>query len=175
MYGPQELGDVTGIDKTASKPIPSWLAHVVWAVHRAMYRITRGRLGLWRPKPDRWGAMRLKTMGRRTGMERVAILGYFGDGPNLVAMAMNGWLDPEPKWWLNLQANPEAIAELPGGARAVRARAAQGDERSRLWAKWREVYAIGNLDAHATLRSGETAVVILEPVSPSPASSHPDD
>jgi F420H(2)-dependent quinone reductase len=166
---------VTRTDKTASKPIPSWLAQAIWAIHRAIYRITRGRIGLWRPKYNRWGAMRLRTIGRRTGAERVAILGYFEDGPNLVAMAMNGWLEPEPKWWLNLQARPEATAELPGGIRIVRARAAQGDERSRLWAKWREIYAIGDLDAHATLRSGETAVVVLEPVSPSPAASHPAD
>lgn len=157
---------MTGADKTASKPIPSWLARAIWAFHRAIYRITRGHIGLWRPRSDRWGAMRLRTTGRRTGTERVAILGYFEDGPNLIAMAMNGWLEPEPKWWLNLQANPEATVDLPGGARAVRARAARGEERTRLWAKWREIYAIGDLDEHATLRSGETAVVILEPTEP---------
>jgi hypothetical protein len=27
---------------------------------------------------------------------------------------MNGWADPEPAWWLNLQANPEATVELVG-------------------------------------------------------------
>ena len=30
------------------------------------------------------------------------------DGPNLIALAMNGWADGEPAWWLNLQAHPEA-------------------------------------------------------------------
>jgi hypothetical protein len=28
--------------------------------------------------------MRLRTVGRRTGAERTAILGYFDDGPDLV-------------------------------------------------------------------------------------------
>jgi hypothetical protein len=45
----------------------------------------------------------------------------------------------------------------------VRARAAEGQERSRLWAWWREIAK--NLDAYASLRSSETAVVILEPRS----------
>ena len=63
--------------------------------------------------------MRLTTVGRRSGKERSVILGYYEDGPNLVTMAMNGWKDAEPAWWLNLQANPEATIELPGGQRRV--------------------------------------------------------
>ena len=39
--------------------------------------------------------------------------------------------------------------------------AAQGEERSRLWAQWQEIDQ--NLDAYAALRSTETAVVFLEP------------
>jgi deazaflavin-dependent oxidoreductase (nitroreductase family) len=116
--------------------------------------------------------MRLKTIGRRTGRERVAILAYFEDGPNLVTMAMNGWLNPEPKWWLNLQAIPEATVELRDGRRRVHARAAQGEERSRLWARWRDLGSnLGNLDDHAALRSAETAIVILEPVADTRAST----
>jgi F420H(2)-dependent quinone reductase len=89
------------------------------------------------------------------------ILGYLEDGPNLVTMAMNGWADGEPAWWLNLQADPDATAHVVDGPRPVRGRAAKGDERARLWARWREIDA--NLDAYAALRSSETAVVILEP------------
>jgi deazaflavin-dependent oxidoreductase (nitroreductase family) len=106
--------------------------------------------------------MRLTTTGRRTGQERSVILGYYEDGPNLVTMAMNGWADDEPAWWLNLQAHPVAGVDLRGGRRPVRGRAAHGAERSRLWDRWRQYDA--NLDAFAERRSGETAVVILEPV-----------
>jgi deazaflavin-dependent oxidoreductase (nitroreductase family) len=105
--------------------------------------------------------MRLTTTGRRTGQERSVILGYYEDGPNVVTMAMNGWADDEPAWWLNLQAHPVASVDLPGGRRMVRGRAAEGDERSRLWDRWRQIDA--RLDDLAALRSGETAVVILEP------------
>jgi deazaflavin-dependent oxidoreductase (nitroreductase family) len=107
--------------------------------------------------------MRLTTVGRRSGQERNVILGYFEDGPNLVTMAMNGWAEPEPAWWLNLQAQPRAVVEVRGGRHKVRGRAATGEERSRLWARWQEIDK--NLDGYAALRSGETAVVILEPTS----------
>jgi deazaflavin-dependent oxidoreductase (nitroreductase family) len=108
--------------------------------------------------------MRLTTVGRRSGQERSVILGYFEDGPNLVTMAMNGWASPEPGWWLNLQATPDVTVVVPGGRRAVRGREAEGDERARLWARWREIDT--NLDGYAALRSGETAVVVLEPRGP---------
>ncbi len=142
---------------------PRWFVRTAWVVHRAIYRFTGGRRGLWPPTTNKWGAMRLKTIGRRTGRERSAILGYYEDGPNLVTLAMNGWAAREPAWWLNLQAHPDASVELPDGSRAVRARAAEGDERSRLWARWHDMGT--DVDAYATRRSSETAVVVLEPLA----------
>jgi deazaflavin-dependent oxidoreductase (nitroreductase family) len=147
--------------KSAPRLPPRWFIRLAWSVHRGLYRVTAGRVGLWRPKANRWGTLRLTTIGRRTGRERSVILGYVEDGPNLVTMAMNGWADGEPAWWLNLQAHPDTTVHVKDGPRPVRGRAAQGDERTRLWARWREIDA--NLDAYAALRSSETAVVILEP------------
>ena len=146
--------------KQASVP-PRWFVRSFWSMHRGLYRITGGRVGLRRAKSDRWGMMRLTTIGRRTGQQRSVIVGYFEDGANLVTMAMNGWAEAEPGWWLNLQAHPEAAVDVADGRRTVRGRAAEGEERSRLWDRWREMN--NNLDAEAALRSGETAVVILEP------------
>src|SRR5688572_3284563 len=88
---------------------PRWFIRTAWWVHRRMYRISGGRIGLWKPSPGKWGTLRLTTTGRRTGQERSVIVGYFEDGPNLVSMAMNGWGAPEPAWWLNLRANPDAM------------------------------------------------------------------
>jgi deazaflavin-dependent oxidoreductase (nitroreductase family) len=105
--------------------------------------------------------LRLTTIGRRSGLERNVILGYLADGPNLITLAMNGWGEGEPAWWFNLQAHPEATVHLVDGPRAVHARAAEGDERTRLWTRWRQVNA--DLDGYAALRSRETAVVVLEP------------
>jgi deazaflavin-dependent oxidoreductase (nitroreductase family) len=140
---------------------PRWFVRLAWSAHRGLYRVTGGRVGLWRAKAGRWGTLRLTATGRRTGRERSVILGYLDDGANLVTMAMNGWGEGEPVWWLNLRAQPDATVELADGRRAVRARAAEGDERSRLWARWREIDP--RLDAYAALRSTETTVVVLEP------------
>jgi len=139
---------------------PRWLVRLAWLTHRALYRATGGRVGLRRPKADQWGMMRFATTGRRSGRERSVILGYFKDGPTLVTMAMNGWADSEPAWWLNLQADSHAIVDFAQGRRKVTGRAAEGVERSRLWSRWREID--GTLDTYAALRSGETAIVILE-------------
>lgn len=140
---------------------PRWFVRLAWSTHRFVYRATGGRVGLRRPKGTRWGMMHLTTIGRRSGQERRVILAYFEDGPNLVTMAMNGWADGEPAWWLNLQAKPDASVDLSEGRRLVIGRAADGEERSRLWDRWREID--DNLDDYAALRSTETAVVILEP------------
>jgi F420H(2)-dependent quinone reductase len=142
---------------------PRWFIRAAWTIHRAIYALTRGRLGLRRQTPKQWGMMRLKTIGRRSGRERQAILGYFEDGPNLVTMAMNGWGEAEPAWWLNLQANPDTTVELTDGPRAVRGRAATPEERPRLWARWGEYDGEEALATWSVRRSRETAVVILEP------------
>jgi len=140
---------------------PRWFVRAAWVVHRAIYRLTPGKFGLWRPEEKRWGAMRLTTVGRRSGQRRHAILGYIEDGPNLVTVAMNGWAAPEPAWWLNLQAHPDTTVELTDGPRAVRGRPAQAEETDRLWARWRAIDA--DVDGFRELRSSETALVVLEP------------
>src|ERR687898_2402505 len=145
------------VERRAKKPSlpPRWFIRLAWSVHRGVYRVLGGRVGLWRPRVKRWGTLRLTTTGRRSGRQRGVILGYFEDGPNLVSLAMNGWGAAEPAWWLNLQVHPEATVDLVDGHRRVRGRAATGDERSRLWARWREIDA--NLDSFAALRPTETA------------------
>lgn len=148
------------IEKDPRLP-PRWFIRFFWSAHRAVCRVSGGRLGLWRPKRGKWGTARLTTTGRRTGQRRSVIVGYFDDGPNLVTLAMNGWGEAEPAWWLNLQANPDAKVDVAKGSHAVRARAAEGDERSRLWARWRDIDE--QLDALAALRPTETAIVVLEP------------
>lgn len=141
---------------------PPWFIHTAWRVHRALYRLSGGRF-LWTTSNKRgWGALRLTTTGRRSGRERSVIIGYIEDGPNLVALAMNGWDEGHPAWWLNLEAHPDAVVRLAHQhARPVRAREATGDERDRLWRRWGEIDL--GLDDYAHRRSNETPVVVLEP------------
>jgi F420H(2)-dependent quinone reductase len=153
------MTDGSARDKATKRPFvpPRWFVVAAWAVHRAIFRWTRGRRGIWSAKPQKWGTTRLHTVGRKSGKERIAILGYQPDGENLVTVAMNGWGEGDPKWWLNLLSNPDATVELKGETRAVHARAAEGDEAARLW----DLFP-GNRP-YVEARRTETPVVVLEP------------
>ena len=148
---------------------PRWFVRLAWKAHRALYRVTGGRRGLWPEREGKWGTMRVTTVGRRTGEPRSVILAYLEDGPDLVTLAMDGWGEGEPAWWLNLRAPPRATVRLPDEEREVVAHAATGAERERLWQRYREVDE--NLDAYAARRSTETAVVVLSPAARSASSS----
>ena len=141
---------------------PRWFIRAFWQVHRRVVRWSGARIGLWRPKPDGWGAMQVHAVGRRSGRPRPVILGYLVDGDDLVTMAMNGWGGPEPAWWLNVQAHPEVLVDTRDGrGRPMTAHAATGAERHRLWARWQEVD--DDLDAYAARRPRETAGVVFAP------------
>jgi F420H(2)-dependent quinone reductase len=141
---------------------PPWFVHTAWRVHRALYRLSGGRF-LWTTSNKRgWGSLRLTTVGRKSGEERSVIIGYLEDGGNLVALAMNGWDEGRPSWWLNLEANPDAVVRLADKEpRPVRARLAAGEERDRLWRRW--VAADPRIEGFADRRSTTTPVIVLEP------------
>jgi deazaflavin-dependent oxidoreductase (nitroreductase family) len=165
---------VTAVREQVRPTPPRFAVRIAWTLHRGLYRTSGGRFGLSRPAAGaRFGMLRLTTIGRRSGQRRVAIVGYYEDGPNLVTLAMNGWGDEDPAWWRNLQALPDATVQLPGETRHVRARAAVGAERARLWAKFADFPGWGeDLDDLTARRPRPTAVVVLEPhpttIGPSP-------
>ncbi len=140
---------------------PRWFIRAAWKIHKALYRWSAGRFGLRTPRSDRYGLAYLTTAGRRSGVERSVMIGYFEDGNGVVTMAMNGWGAPEPAWWLNLQAQPEAVLAVAGGTTiSVVGRRAVGEERDRLWERSRQLD--NGLDGFAARRPTETAVVVLD-------------
>ena len=151
-------------DSNPPKRPPAWFVHGAWRVHRALYKLSGGRF-LWTTSNKRgWGALRLTTIGRKSGQERSVIVGYLEDGPNLVLVAMNGWDEGHPAWWLNLEAYPDAVVRLPNeDPLPVRARQVDGEERERLWRRWTAVQK--DYDGFAGQRSTETPVIVLEPAS----------
>ena len=155
LMGPSEASE-------PPKLPPGWFVHGAWRVHRALYKLSGGRF-LWTTSNKRgWGALRLTTDGRKSGRERDVIVGYLEDGPNLVLLAMNGWDEGHPAWWLNLKAHPDAVVRLSGeDPRAVRAFEVGGKERERLWKRWGAVNP--DLDRFSSTRSTETPVIVLEP------------
>jgi F420H(2)-dependent quinone reductase len=50
---------------------PPWFVHTAWRAHRALYRLSGGRF-LWTTSNKRgWGALRLTTIGRKSGIRSV--------------------------------------------------------------------------------------------------------
>ncbi len=141
---------------------PRWFMTTFWRVHRGLHRLGGGKRFLWPPGGKRgWGALQLTATGRKSGEPRSVILGYLEEEGAYAVLAMNGWGDGEPQWWLNLQAHPEATVWTVDGEHLVRAREAVGEERMRLWDRYAEVDE--GLDQYAARRSTPTAVVVLEP------------
>jgi deazaflavin-dependent oxidoreductase (nitroreductase family) len=152
----------TEVERPTTKMPPAWFVHLAWRVHRGLYKVSGGRF-LWTPKNKRgWGAMRMTAVGRTSGQERSVILGYLEEGLDLVVVAMNGWDEGHPAWWLNLEANPDAVVRLADGEeRLVRAHEAVGEERDRLWQRWIEVDPDHGF--YAARRETETPVVVFSP------------
>jgi len=126
-----------------------------------LYRISGGRIG---GRVNRAPVLLLTTTGRKTGQKRTAPVLYLADGENAVVINTNAGNARVPAWSLNLQANPDAEIEIGRKRRAVRARIAEGEERSDLWRKHNEQYA-GFDDYQEKLERGPL-VIVLEPVEP---------
>ena len=144
-------------------PIPRWTIRTIWAGHRTLVSLTGGRRGLRTPTADTYGMLRLATTGRTTGKPRAAILAYLEDGPSLVLMAMNGWAEPEPAWFLNLQANPDVDVVMRDRSGPMRARVASREEKVALWPQ--VVAAYGDYAVYQQRTERDIPLVILEPAA----------
>ena len=144
---------------------PRWFIRLFWAGHRAVCRLTGGRLGLWRPKPGRWGTMRLTTTGRRSGEPRsVMLTSPVQRGEEIVIVASRGGDDHHPAWFLNLQADPRVEVALAGAAKTpYLARVASAEERAELWPR-----VTGTYDGYAGYQrktDREIPLVLLTPAA----------
>jgi F420H(2)-dependent quinone reductase len=152
----------------AKKLPPRWLMRIAWRIHRVVLSTTGGRAGLSTPTPgSKVGMLQLHTVGRKSGKPRAVVLNYIDDGDNMVTLASNGGAPPDPAWWLNLKARPEAVVDIAGGRRTVYAREAVGAEHDRLVAILRGYAGYEDLDEILARRGRETPVVVLAP-SPLP-------
>jgi F420H(2)-dependent quinone reductase len=123
-----------------------------------LYRATGGRIG---GRVNRAPVLLLTTTGRKSGQKRTAPVVYLRDGENVVVINTNAGNARVPAWSLNLEANPEAEVEVGRKRYPVRARIAEGDERTDLWRKHNEQYA--GFDDYQTKLDRKASVVVLEP------------
>jgi F420H(2)-dependent quinone reductase len=128
-------------------------------VHQWLYENTDGRIGATlggRPM------LLLRTVGCRTGKPRTAALLYVGDGKAYAVIASKGGAPQHPGWFHNLRAEPNAEIQVGRVRIPVRARIAEGEERSRLWARADEVNQ-GQYAVYQSRTKRLIPVVVLEP------------
>ena len=77
--------------------------------------------------------MLLTTTGAKTGLPRVAPLGFATEGDRWLVIASANGSPKAPDWYHNLVANPEVTVELGSERIPARAMTAEGAERDRLW------------------------------------------
>jgi deazaflavin-dependent oxidoreductase (nitroreductase family) len=123
-----------------------------------IYRATRGRvLG----RVGRAPVLLLTTTGRKSGQRRTAPVLYLRRGEGLVVIGSNAGNAKAPAWALNLEANPEATVEIGGKKRAVRARIAEGEERTELWNAMSGQYS--GFDHYRERTTRDIRVFVLDP------------
>lgn len=131
---------------------------LVGKLNAPVYRLSGGRVG---GKLGRAPILLLTTTGRKSGQPRTAPVLYLADGERFVVINTNAGNAKTPGWSLNLQANPEAEVEVGRKRRKVRARLAEGEERTELWHRHMEQYA--GWDYYESKLDREIGVFVLEP------------
>ncbi len=104
------------------------------ALHRGLYRATRGRVGKWLPGV---GApmLLLTTTGRRTGREHTVPLLYLEEEGGWLVVASYGGRPYHPAWYLNLVARPECEVQVDGRRMPAVAATVGPERRAELWPK----------------------------------------
>jgi deazaflavin-dependent oxidoreductase (nitroreductase family) len=126
-------------------------------MHRGLYSASGGRVG---NRIAGMPVLLLTTVGRKTGRRRTVPLTYIEDGDTIVLVASYGGRPHNPAWFENLVAHPEVTVTTDGETRAMTARRASPDERSRLWPK-----VVATYDGYAKYQAKtirEIPVAILE-------------
>jgi len=150
---------LTVLDLAGMNPLLESVMGPLLTVHQWLYENTDGRIGATlggRPM------LLLRTIGRQTGKPRTAALLYVRDGKAYAVIASKGGAPQHPGWFHNLAAEPNVEIQVGRERLPVRARIADGEERSRLWARADEV----NQGQYATYQSRTKRlipVVVLEP------------
>jgi F420H(2)-dependent quinone reductase len=131
---------------------------MVGKLNSPIYRLTGGRVG---GKLGKAPILLLTTTGRKSGQPRTAPVLYLADGDRFVVINTNAGNEKTPAWSLNLRANPEAEVEVGRRKVEVRARLAEGEERTDLWRRHSEQYS--GWDYYESKLDRAVGVFVLEP------------
>lgn len=117
--------------------------------------------------PEKTSTLLLKTIGRKSGKERITPLIYNRAGEEYMIIASNGGQDFHPAWLLNLSDQQEVRFQVAEDRFDGTWRVAEGEERKRLWQQMQEYYPPYRDYEARTDR--EIPVVLLKPRETIPA------
>lgn len=126
--------------------------------HVTVYRMSGGRLA---NRVANLPILLLTTFGRRTGKPHTNPIVYIEDGSDYLVSASAGGMDWHPGWYRNLKARPEARLQIGGEVIDVRATIAEGDERIRLYERFKA--ASGNFVKYEQRTTRMIPVIRLTP------------
>lgn len=90
--------------------------------------------------PEKTTTLILKTIGRKSGAERLTPLIYDRAGEEYIIIASNGGQDFDPAWHLNLQSRPDVRFKVADTCYEGSWRVAADEERERLWNQMEAYY-----------------------------------
>ena len=125
-------------------------------LHTSLFRITRGGIGSRLVGND---MLLLTTHGRASGRPHTVPLLYLTDDDALVVIASYGGRPDHPEWYRNLEASPDAVAQIGGEEIPVTAQTMGDTDRSAWWP--RIVNAYGDYATYQARTTREIPVIRL--------------
>jgi deazaflavin-dependent oxidoreductase (nitroreductase family) len=128
-------------------------------IHKSVLRVTGGR---WPTTLSGMAAVKLHTIGRKSGLPRSSMLtSPIHDESRVVLVASKGGHERNPLWYGNLRANPDVEVTMNGTTRAMRARTASPEEKAEMWPQIVATYK--NYARYQEDSGRDLPVVICEP------------
>ena len=117
----------------ASAP-PKWIMKAANGLHVGLYRVSGGKFA---HEIAHMPILLITTFGRKSGKPHTNPVVYLKDGQDFLVAASVGGMDWHPGWYLNLKKKPEARVQVGGQVFNVKAAILEGEERNRLYEKFK--------------------------------------
>jgi deazaflavin-dependent oxidoreductase (nitroreductase family) len=128
------------------------------SVHVGLYRISRGKIA---NEIANLPLLLLTTHGRKSGKMHTHPVVYIRDGEDYLVSASAGGMPFNPAWYYNLKDDPNVKIQIGSQPMTAHAVVANGDERSRLYDKFKA--ASPNFEKYEKSTSRLIPVIRLTP------------
>jgi deazaflavin-dependent oxidoreductase (nitroreductase family) len=103
-------------------------------IHVGLYRMSKGKFA---GKIANLPILLITTVGRKSGKPHTNPIVYLEAGQDYLVSGSTGGMDWHPGWYLNLKNQPEAKIEIGDRVFNVQAVIVEGEERDRLYEKFK--------------------------------------